>query len=105
LPKIIAQVKQLFCYCLLWALALVDKEGIHTKKLTGESLWAGMSPRHAKNYRGNQLPELKSHICPLPSGWIWGIRDKHWYLEIGEDCFCDYSRGTSINLNLGLSRK
>jgi len=37
------------------------------------------------------IRKLKSHIVRYQ--WNeFGIRDKHWYLEIGEDCFCDISK-------------
>ena len=84
--KLSPKLKQLFVIVLLHSLG--DKEGINTKKLT-ESLWPGMSPKNAKNTRGTNIQNLRA-ILSVTSGMNLAFRDKHWYLEIGEDCFCDY---------------
>ncbi|MCK0144699.1 hypothetical protein MWU78_03445 [Arenibacter sp. F26102] len=84
--KLSPKLKQLFVIVLLHSIG--DKDGISTKKLT-EALWPGVGLKNAKNTRGTNIQNLRA-ILSVTKEMNLTFRDKNWYLEIGEDCFCDY---------------
>ncbi len=65
-----------------------NKKGISTKQLT-EFLWPGMSSQKAKNTRGTNINNLRS-ILNSSRGVNLIFKDKSWFVELTEDCFCDY---------------
>jgi two-component SAPR family response regulator len=97
--KLSPKLKQLFVIVLLNSLG--DKDGISTKKLT-EALWPGMGPKNAKNTRGTNIQNLRG-ILSVAKEMNLAFRDKNWFLEIGEDCFCDYQEVLNYLNNLGRS--
>ncbi|MCM4151754.1 hypothetical protein DHD05_09140 [Arenibacter sp. N53] len=95
--KLSPKLKQLFVIVLLHSLG--DKDGINTKKLT-EALWPGVGLKNAKNTRGTNIQNLRA-ILSLTKEMNLTFRDKNWYLEIGEDCFCDYQEVLNYLNDLG----
>ncbi|MBR9855685.1 MAG: hypothetical protein GYB37_14090 [Algicola sp.] len=66
-----------------------DKKGMDTKRLT-ELLWPGKSVASAKNTRGTTTQNLRQLLDTCPSLEIL-FKDKHWFLQVGENCYSDYS--------------
>lgn len=80
------KLKQLFLIVLLHSVQ--GRKGISTKKLT-ELIWPGSSSKNAKNTRGTSIQNLRavlSHTQNIRMEFL----EKHWYLDIGENCYCDY---------------
>lgn len=84
--KLSPKLKQLFLVMLLHSVG--DKKGISSKKLT-EFLWPGMTPSGAKNTRGTNIQNLRS-ILSASNTIQLVFRDKLWFLEITDDCYCEY---------------
>lgn len=84
--KLSPKLKQLFLVVLLYSMG--DRKGISTKKLT-EYLWPGMSPSRAKNTRGTNIQNLRAILAASTTIQLV-FKDRHWVLEIGDDCFCEY---------------
>ena len=95
--KLSPKLKQLFVIILLHSIG--EKDGISTKKLT-EALWPGMSPKNAKNTRGTNIQNLRAILSETKEMNLT-FRDKSWYLEIGENCFCDYQEVLNYLKDLG----
>lgn len=64
------------------------KKGISTKQLT-EFLWTGMNPQKAKNNRGTNINNLRA-ILNSCSEIDLVFKNKYWFIELSENCFCDY---------------
>lgn len=80
------KLKQLFLIVLLHSVQ--GRKGISTKKLT-ELIWPGSSSKNAKNTRGTSIQNLRavlSHTQNIRMEFL----EKHWYLDIGGNCYCDY---------------
>lgn len=84
--KLSPKLKQLFLIFFIYSFK--DGKGITTKKLT-EILWPGMDPKSAKNTRGTSIQNLRA-ILSSCSEVKFHFLNKHWFLEISDDCFCDY---------------
>ncbi|XHP74364.1 hypothetical protein KCTC52924_02119 [Arenibacter antarcticus] len=84
--KLSPKLKQLFLVVLLHSVG--GKKGISTKKLT-EFLWPGMSSSSAKNTRGTNIQNLRAILADSASIRLI-FKEKLWFLEVGEDCFCEY---------------
>ena len=95
--KLSPKLKQLFVIVLLHSLG--GKDGINTKKLT-EALWPGVGLKNAKNTRGTNIQNLRA-ILSATKEMNLTFRDKNWYLEIGEGCFCDYQAVLNFLNDLG----
>ncbi len=66
-----------------------DKKGVDTKRLT-ELLWPGKSVASAKNTRGTTIQNLRQLLGTCPNLEVI-FKDKHWILQMGENCYSDYS--------------
>ncbi|WP_146613550.1 LamG domain-containing protein [Arenibacter echinorum] len=97
--KLSPKLKQLFVIVLLHSIG--DKDGISTKKLT-EALWPGMSPKNAKNTRGTNIQNLRAILSEAKEMNLIFL-DKSWFLEIGNNCFCDYQEVLNYLNDLGRS--
>ena len=64
------------------------QNGISTKQLT-ELLWPGMSAQKAKNTRGTNINNLRA-ILNSCLGVNLVFKEKWWFIELNENCFCDY---------------
>lgn len=64
------------------------QQGISTKQLT-EFLWPGMSAQKAKNTRGTNINNLRA-ILNSCKGVNLVFKDRAWFIELNDDCFCDY---------------
>lgn len=84
--KLSPKLKQLFLIVLLHSVG--EKKGISTKKLT-EYLWPGINSGSAKNTRGTNIQNLRAVLTASAMIQLT-FKDKQWFLEIGEGCFCDY---------------
>lgn len=80
------KLKQLFLVVLLHSVQ--GGKGINTKKLT-ESIWPGTSAKNAKNTRGTSIQNLRA-ILAQTEGIRMEFLDKHWFMDIGDSCYCDY---------------
>ncbi|QTD36235.1 hypothetical protein JL193_08640 [Polaribacter batillariae] len=85
-PKLSPKLKQLFLIVFLESVK--NGTGITTKKLT-EILWPGMDTRSAKNTRGTNIQKLRALLSTCSEINLLFI-DKHWFLEISDNCYCDY---------------
>jgi len=85
--KFSPKLKQLFVLIFLYSMN--GQKGITTKKLS-EILWPGMSPQHAKNTRGTNIQNLKSILASSTCIKLV-FRDKLWFLELDQSCYCDYA--------------
>lgn len=63
------------------------KKGISTNQLT-EILWPGMSAQKAKNTRGTNINNLRA-VLNTCSGINLVFKNKAWFIEISQNCFCD----------------
>lgn len=79
--------KKIFIIVFLYS-ELGAKKGISTKKLT-EFIWSGMSPKDAKNTRGTTVNNLRL-ILDSCLGIQLIFKNKHWFLELSAECFCDF---------------
>ena len=84
--KLSPKLKQLFLVIFLYSIN--EKRGITTKKLT-EILWPGMDAKSAKNTRGTNIQNLRG-ILSSSSEIKLLFLNKHWFIEINNECFCDY---------------
>ncbi|WP_291871730.1 LamG-like jellyroll fold domain-containing protein, partial [Maribacter sp.] len=85
--KLPPKLKQIFVIILLYSQK--NKRGITTKKLT-ELLWPGMSVQSAKNTRGTNIQNLRLILSSCSEVQLL-FKEKCWFLEITEDCYCDYA--------------
>lgn len=85
--KFSPKLKQLFV--LIFLHSMNGQRGITTKNLS-EVLWPGMSQQHAKNTRGTNIQNLKS-ILAASTCIKLVFRDKLWFLELDQSCYCDYA--------------
>lgn len=92
------KLKQLFVIVLLHSIG--DKKGISTKKLT-EALWPGVGPKNAKNTRGTNIQNLRA-ILSASKEINLTFKDKNWFLELGDNCYCDYQEVLDLMHDLGL---
>jgi two-component SAPR family response regulator len=93
--KLSPKLKQLFL--LIFLHSTNEKKGISTKKLT-EILWPGMDTQSAKNTRGTNVQNLRAVLSSCSEIKLLFL-NKHWFLEINEACFSDY---TTVNNYLQL---
>ncbi len=98
--KLSPKLKQLFLIIFLYSSK--DGKGITTKKLT-EISWPGMDSKNAKNTRGTNIQNLRA-ILSTCSEIKLVFLNKHWFLEISDDCFCDYNL-SNIYLELFLTEE
>ena len=84
--KLSPKLKQLFLIFFIYSYK--NGKGITTKKLT-EILWPGMDPKSAKNTRGTNIQNLRAILSSCSEIKLLFL-DKHWFLEVSDDCFCDY---------------
>ncbi|QOD59883.1 hypothetical protein H9I45_11045 [Polaribacter haliotis] len=89
--KLSPKLKQLFL--IIFLESVKDGIGISTKKLT-EILWPGMDPKSAKNTRGTNIQNLRSLLSTCSQIKLLFI-NKHWFLDISDNCFCDYDIANS----------
>jgi len=85
--KLSPMLKKVFIIVFLYS-EQGEKKGISTKKLT-EFLWSGMSLQSAKNTRGTTINNLRTILDSCP-GINLIFKNKFWFIEISEDCYCDY---------------
>ncbi len=85
--KLSPLLKKIFVIVFLYSYRGRQK-GISTKQLT-EFLWPGMSAQKAKNTRGTNINNLRT-ILNSCKGINLVFKDRSWFIELHEDCFCDY---------------
>ena len=71
--------------------------GISTKNLS-EFIWPGMDVNRAKNTRGTTIQNLRSILSEC-TGIDLVFKDKLWYLELNDSCYCDFLEAQTL-LNL-----
>jgi hypothetical protein len=84
--KLSPKLRQLFVLVLLHSVN--GKKGITTVALS-ELLWPGMGAMGAKNTRGTSIQNLRGVLSSCP-GIDMVFRDKCWFLQRSENCYCDY---------------
>lgn len=85
--KLSPLLKKLFVIVFLYS-HQGNKKGISTKQLT-EFLWPGMSLQKAKNTRGTNINNLRT-ILNSCTGVNLVFKNKFWFIELSENCYCDY---------------
>tara|TARA_R110002020_G_scaffold137434_2_gene306612 strand:+ start:144278 stop:146611 length:2334 start_codon:yes stop_codon:yes gene_type:complete len=86
--KLSPKLKQLFVLVLLHSVN--DGKGVSTAQLS-DFLWPGMGASGAKNTRGTSIQNLRAVLADC-KGMELVFRDKCWFLDLTEDCYCDYGR-------------
>ena len=81
------KLKQLFV--LIFLHSINGQKGINSTKLSAY-LWPGMDPRNVKNTRGTNIQKLKAALEPCSEIKLL-FRDKHWFIEMSDSCYVDYS--------------
>lgn len=84
--KFSPKLKEVFLVIFLYSQK--NGKGLTTKQLT-ELLWPGMTNQEAKNTRGTTIQNLRTLLSTCPDINL-DFRNKHWYMEVGEDCYLDY---------------